>query len=239
MTASHAPRPRHRRAAVILASGLLALGAPGCGGSTDSPADSSADNGITQDSPQEILNAAKEAASKANSVTIQGTSSLSLRQLIKTTVDLKLTRTGGQGTIELIGIKFQVIGSKDAIYVKGSEQLYRRLHMRKPRSPDTWLKLSASSELAAYTDLAGETNRVISTGGDTTKGATTTVEGQPVIELKTEGKLYNGRLYIKTTGEPYPVKLEKHGRENATFTFTKWNGTPPAATPTNTAFPIS
>ena len=55
-----------------------------------------------------------------------------------------------------------------------------------------------------------------------------------MIELKTEGKLYKGRLYIKTTGEPYPLRLEKTGRETSHATFTNWNQTPAPTAPTNT-----
>ncbi len=75
---------------------------------------------------------------------------------------------------------------------------------------------------------------MLSTSGNITKGASTTLAGQPVIELKTEGKLYKGRLYVKTTGEPYPVRLEKHGRETSLITFSAWNDTAPPVAPTKT-----
>lgn len=209
---------------VLAAVGALA----GCGSSSDSKSDS---NGVASEGPQQILAAAKSAAAKADSVTVNGTSSLS--KLVKTAVVLELTQTGGQGTVELIKIKLHLIRTGDAIYVKGSDELYERLGIKPPASPETWVKLPANSALAPYADLAGETTRLLSTKGTVTKGAATTVEGQPAIELKTEGKLYRGQLFVKTTGEPLPIKLEKAGRETGAFTFSKWNTTPAPVAPTN------
>ncbi len=70
--------------------------------------------------------------------------------------------------------------------------------------------------------------------GDVNKGTTRQVDGQSALELKTTGKLYTGRLYVSATGQPYPVRLEKHGRETAQFTFTDWNATPAPTAPTTT-----
>jgi hypothetical protein len=224
----HAPAAKVRRArnaaslaiAALLAAGVLA----GCG---------SSDNGITSKTPQEILQASKTAVQKAGSVTIHSNSA---QGPLKLTSDLKLTRESGQGTISLLSLRTEVIKIGGTVYFKGSPALYRRLEI-KPPPAGTWIKAPATGNvapLAALTNLAGEATRIISTSGKITKGATTTIEGQPALELKTEGKLYKGRLYIKTTGEPYPLKLEKTGRETSHTTFTNWNNTPPPTAPTNT-----
>ena len=237
MIASLAPLSRpSRRAAAVLSSGIIAFGATGCGGSTDnstkSSPDSASDNGITQDTAQEILSAAKAAAAKAESATIRGSSQQRGVTLLK--IDLQLTKTGGQGTMSLLGLKFEVIRAGEDLYVKGPQSLYTRLGIKKPVPPDTWVKLPSQYGLKAFTELGGESARIIAASGKVTKGATTTIEEQPAIELKTEGKLYKGRLYVKTTGQPYPIKLEKHGSEAAAFTFTDWNNTPGPTAPTNT-----
>lgn len=206
--------------AALVTAGLLA----DCG---------SSDNGITSKSPQEILQASKAAVQKASSVTIQ---SKSAQGRLTLTSDLKLTREGGQGTISLLGLQIEVIKTGATVYAKGSPALYQRLEIKAPPA-GTWIKAPASgklAQLAAFTDLAGETSRAISTSGNITKGQTTTIEGQPAIELKTEGKLYKGRLYIKTTSEPYPLKLEKTGRETSHTTLTNWNNTPAPTAPANT-----
>ena len=120
------------------------------------------------------------------------------------------------------------------VYVKGSPALFRKLGITKTIPPATWVKLPATGGLNSLTKLAAETARILTTRGKVTKGGTTAVEGEPALELKTEGQLYKGRLYIKTTGEPYPLKVEKHGRETATYTFTKWNATTAPTRPTKT-----
>jgi hypothetical protein len=51
---------------------------------------------------------------------------------------------------------------------------------------------------------------------------------------ETEGKLYKGRLYIKTTGQPYPMKLEKTGRETGHAAFTRSNRIPAPTSPAST-----
>jgi hypothetical protein len=208
-------------AAALLAAGVLA----GCG---------SSGNGVSAKEPKEILNASEAAIGKASSVTINSKSSVGPLSL---SADLKLTRSGGgQATLNLVGIQFEVIRVGETVYLKGSPEFYRRLGVTAPPS-GTWLRGPATGRLgetAAFTNLTSQATRIISTGGMVTKGASTTVEGQPVIELKTEGKLYQGRLYIKTTGEPYPVKLEKSGRENSHTTFTNWNSTSPPTPPSAT-----
>jgi hypothetical protein len=46
--------------------------------------------------------------------------------------------------------------------------------------------------------------------GDFTKGATTTIDGKPVVTL-TDGN--GNKLYVATTGEPYPLRLESSNGE--------------------------
>ena len=216
---------RTRRSCDAILSALLAAALlAGCG---------SSNNGIASKSPQEILQASKTAIQKASSVTI---ASKSAQGRLTFASDLKLNRQGGQGTLSLLGLRVELIKTGQTIYVKGSPAFYERLQV-KPPPPGTWLAAPASGKLeqiAGFTDLAGEATRIISTSGKITKGQTTTIEGQPVIELKTEGKLYKGRLYIKTTGEPYPLKLEKTGRETSHSTLTNWNNTPPPTPPAKT-----
>ncbi len=55
-----------------------------------------------------------------------------------------------------------------------------------------------------------------------------------MIELKPSGRLYTASLYIATTGQPYPLKLEKRGRLTATATFSAWNDAVTVTPPANT-----
>ena len=195
-----------------------------CGCGTTSSADhGKAESVITEDTAQEILNAATEAAAKASSVTINGHSSVVRGPTLK--VELALTQRGGHGTVDLLGSSYEVIRVDEATYVKGPPRIYRRLGITGTIPAGSWVKVSANSRVGALLDLAPETQRIVRTSGNVSKGVTTTVDGQPALELRTEGKLYQGQLYVKATGEPLPLKLEKKGRETGTFRFADWNTT--------------
>jgi hypothetical protein len=218
--------PANPRAIRPAAAILLALAAlmSGCG---------SSDNGVASKEPKEILAASKSAVAKASSVTI---SSKSAQGSVTFNLELRLTRNGGQGKVTLLALTFEVIRIGETLYLKGGPVFYKRLGITQSVPAGSWLQAPARRlpQLAAFTNLSGEATRIVSTSGRVTKGQKTTIEGQPVIELKTEGKLYKGRLFIKTTGEPYPVKLERTGRETGHTTFTGWDNTPPPTAPTNT-----
>ena len=225
----HQPEHNGHRFHVAALALLAVVGClAGCGGTNTE----SGDNGVTKDTAQEALTATMEAAAKADSVTIKGESSLLHGPTLK--IDLALTKQGGHGTINLLGSEYEMIRTGADTYVKGPPAVYRRLRITKTIPGGTWVKLPATSQAGAVLGLASETARVLSTSGKVSKGNTTTIAGEPALELNTEGKLYKGTLYIKTTGEPYPVKLEKHGRETGAYTFTNWNNTPPPTTPTKT-----
>ena len=210
--ASRVFRPAHLTSVLALAGVLATL--PGCGSSS-----SPKTNGIPERTATEAFEAAKQAAATASSVAIHGTSQAGGGRL---RLDLQLNRRAGKGKITLLGTEFEVIRVGQALYVNGPRSLYAQLGIKKQIPNGGWVKLPAQNSLAALISLPGETTRIISASA-VTKGTTTTVEGQPALELKTEGKLYKGRLYIKTTGQPYPIKLEKQGRETAQITFTGWD----------------
>jgi hypothetical protein len=70
---------------------------------------------------------------------------------------------------------------------------------------------------------APELNRILNSGAELAKGLTTRVEGQSAIELKQKGKLYSALLFVATSGKPYPLKIEKTGREHGQSLFTNWD----------------
>ena len=210
------------RLALLAVVGCLA----GCGGTSTS----TRDNGIIEDTAQEALAATTEAAAKADSVTIKAKSSLLHGRTLK--IDLALTKQGGHGTINLLGSEYEMLRTGQDTFIKGPPAVYKRFGITKTIPAGTWVKLPATGQAGAVLDLASETARILSTSGNVSKGTTTTIAGEPALQLNTEGKLYKGTLYVKTTGQPYPIKLEKHGRETGTYTFTSWNNTPAPTAPT-------
>jgi hypothetical protein len=162
---------------------------------------------------------------------------------LKSTSNLQLTNDGGHARISLLGLVYEAIRTGETAYLKGNRALYTHLNALTANAvgnipTGTWLKASSNSgpiaEVAAVTDLRRELNVLLGVTGPLTIGATTTIHGQNVIELKETAKLFTGSLYIATTGKPYPIELLKHGRETSHTTFTNWNKPIPLTPPANT-----
>jgi hypothetical protein len=201
----------------ILVTLAFAVLLAGCGGSSG--------NGIASKTPAEILAASKIAATSAASVHVRSSTSSGGLSL---TLNVELTSNGGRGQISLIGLQFEVIRIGNVLYTKGSSGFYKRLvgaaaHV----APGTWLKGGATggplAQLAFYTDLSGELDRLITSTGLIAKGATTAINGQHVVELKEAARLFSGAFFIASTGKPYPNEIVKHGRETGQTSFSGWN----------------
>jgi hypothetical protein len=217
------------RAGVLVTLVLTTLLA-GCGGSSG--------NGVAAKSAAEILAASRAAASGATSVHI--VSKVSQGPVVLT-FNLKLASSGGRAQVSLAGLDYEVIRVGDTLYAKGNavfDARLARLDRAAAKVPvGAWLKAPANSgqlaQLAAVTDLSGELSRWLGSAAVLTKGLSTAVNGQPVIELKETARLFSGSLYVATTGKPYPIKLVKRGRETGQTTFTDWNQPVSLAPPAN------
>lgn len=205
-------------AAPALALALLALS--GCG---------SSDNGVASKSAKEILQASKAAAISASSVHVVGASRV---QTSSSTINARLAHGSGRSRVSLLGRGYEAIRIGSTVYVKGSQALYASLSARLGKTlhvpPGTWLKAPAGSgplrELAALIDLPRQLDVILSTSAYLTKGASTTVDGQKAIAIKERAKLYEGVLYVATTGKPYPLLFVKNGgRERGRTRFSAWD----------------
>lgn len=203
---------------LLLITLALATSVAGCGGSSD--------QSTASKSPAKILAASRAAADAATSVHIVSTASLGRLSL---TNDLELASDGGRAKLSFIGLDYEVIRIGDTLYLKGNAALFRRLfHGGGPHVPaGTWLEGSASTgrlaRFAGLTDLSSRLALLLKGTDTLTKGATTTIDGQPAIELKEAAKLYAGTLAVATTGKPYPLQIVKRGRESGKTTFSGWN----------------
>lgn len=215
-----APKALAPTVAGALALTILALS--GCGGSSD--------NGIAAKLPDEILQTATSTAQAAKSVHIKSESS---QRKLKSSADLQLSKAGGRGKISFFGLDFELIRIGQSVYVKGSQPFYERLQAtvgKLPKIPQgSWLKGSASSgplaQLAAFTDMGGELDRLLSTPGSLSKGPKKTVNGQQAISLTERTKVYEASLYVASTGKPYPIEQVKggHGREQGRTSYSQWD----------------
>jgi hypothetical protein len=198
--------------ALLVGATLLA----GCG---------SSDNGMASKGPTEILAASKAAAGGADSVHVVSRAS---QGRLTFASDLELSRSSSRAHVSVLGSDFEVIHIANTIYAKGNAAFYEGLLGAAAHVPSgTWLKASSTdaefAQLAQFTDLRGQLNRLLSTPGSVSKGASTTIAGQKVLELKEKTKVYEGSLYVATSGKPYPILLVKSGgRERGRTSFSRW-----------------
>lgn len=201
---------------------VLAAAISGCG---------SSDNGVASKSATQILAAAKFAAEGASSVHVEGQFA---QGPIASALDVDAASShGARGRISLGKLAFEVVIIGDTVYVKGSRGFYGNLvGAVASRIPSgTWLKLSGTQpQLAGLVTQDKLLGRLLASPGTLTKGSTSAVNGQKVVELKQTGarvftvtKLFTGSLYVATTGRPYPIQIVKRGLEHGTMTFSRWN----------------
>ena len=202
----------------VLALAALATLA-GCGGS------SSSGNGVTSKSANEILAATKAAASAATSVHVAGTLSSHGTPI---TLDMSLAAgKGGKGKLSENGLSFELIVVDETIYIKGSPAFYDHFGGSAAAQvfEGKWLKAPAGqgelASLASLANLGKILDQSLASTGTLAKGSTTTVNGQPAVELTDSTK--SGSLYVATTGAPYPVQIAKHGAETGKVSFSEWN----------------
>jgi hypothetical protein len=208
---------------------LLVAALAGCGGSDSSG------NGVAAKSPAQILAASKAAADGASSVHVSG-SVVSAGTPLALNLTLAAGR-GGRGQISTNGLSFELIQVDGTAYIDGSPTFYRHFAGAAAAQllQGRWLKAPASTgELAPISSLTDMRKLVDSGLGShetLVKGATTTIDGRPVIALKYASK--GGTLYVATTGTPYPIEIEKAGSEGGKISFEHWNVPVAIAAPAN------
>ena len=211
MLRSASARRRLRRGLLAVAALIsLAAAVAGCGGGSSS-------NGIASKSPTEILSASKAAALAASSVHLHTTSG-------EVVLDMKLASAGASGHLTLSGATLEMIRIGSDLYLKAPASLYQKIGINAKIPPDTWIKLTAGTvpSLAAFTEMREQLSRLLNLAS-LTKGPTTTLEGQKVVELQQKLKVFSRSLYIATTGKPYPLQSLLKGRVAGKTTLSEWD----------------
>lgn len=209
----------------VLAAVAAILVACGCGSSDP----------VSAKSAPEILAAAQAAAKSASAVHIEA----DLRQgRLQSTLDAHVSSAkGGSASFSLGPIRAEMLRIGQSVYLKADAAVESELGIEHVPA-NTWIKLpSTVNDAAGLVSLADQdavTERYLATNDRLTKGRTTTVEGQPAIELKETGhRLYTATIYVANSGTPYPLKITKQGRESGTITFSGWNQPVRLAAPVN------
>jgi hypothetical protein len=201
---------------LALASVLLA----GCGGTS-----SSSGNGLASKSPDQIVAAAKVAATGAASVHIAG-SIISENKPISLDMEL-VAGKGAKGRISLEGLPIDLVEVERAFYLKGSAAFYRHIAGSAAAAllQGKWLKAPASggnfASLAQLTDLGKLINTTLASHGKLAGAGTTTINGQKAVGVTDSTK--GGTLYVAATGAAYPLEITKGGSGAGKIVFDRWN----------------
>jgi hypothetical protein len=207
-----------------VAAGAIAA----CGSSSPSG------NGVAAKSPSDILTSATNAIQGAKSVHVTGALSDG-GQSIKLDLNI-LSGQGAKGSMSQNGLSFQLIASGKYVYINGSPAFWKKFGGAAAATlfQGKWLKAPANSSnfasLTSLTNLHSLAQALLTGHGSLSKGSTTTVNGQKVISVTDSSK--SSKLYVATTGKPYPIEIAKTGSGAQHVDFDNYNAavslTPPA-----------
>ena len=220
-----------RASAVAL---LLAAVLAGCG-SSGAGSGGGTTNGEAAKPAATVLSDAVHAAKQASSFHVSGHV---VSGKTPVTLDLTLVRgKGAKGSLTENGLGFDLVRVGDKLYVHGSDAFWRHyigsaaailLHGR-------WIEGSAThGRLAQLQPLTSPDKLfalVESSHGKLVNAGATTYDGRQVDEIRNVSD--GSKLYVSTTGTPYPVALVGGGAHAADqLRFDRWNAqvslTPPA-----------
>ena len=207
-----------------MAAGAIAA----CGSSSPSG------NGVAAKSPNDILSSATNAIQGAKSVHVTGALSDG-GQSIKLDLNI-LSGQGAKGSMSQNGLSFQLIASGKYVYINGSPAFWKKFGGAAAATlfQGKWLKAPANSSsfasLSSLTNLHSLAQALLTGHGTLSKGSTTTVNGHKVIAVTDSSK--SSKLYVATTGKPYPIEIAKTGSGAQHVDFGNYNApvslTPPA-----------
>jgi hypothetical protein len=245
---SHAPAvASRRRLAVVVAMALMPTAACGSipglspGSEAKAPAakpsapPSPKENGIAARQGKQIFQAAAKALESAPSVHMKGAQ---LSKGDKIGIDMRSDRSSFTGTMQgpfngrTISLTIMQTGGK--VYVRGKEFIRAAAGAAAAnKTGDRWLELGSAQEARAN-DMDFTVNRfakeLLKPRGRIIKAKKpTTIAGQPAIAIQDS----QSRLYIATTGQPYPLRIMNLRNRRAVVNFTEYGAPLQITAPAN------
>ena len=208
--------PARSLAAAALVFGVLGAG---CGGTSGR-----ADNGISKETPAQIIAELQAAVATATSVHVVGAGAAGGASLA---LDLQLVAgRGGSGRIAYNGLTIRIVRIGPKLYFKAGEAFLRQYAgAAAPLLANRWFVVSAShagfASFGQLTDIVTLTGHILASHGTLAKGETTTIRGQPALAIiDTTG---GATLYVATTGPAYPLELRPETGKTGLISFTDWD----------------
>lgn len=202
-------------AAVLLLAGCgedstSGSGNPAASGSASASATTGGGDAVSALAADEILKKATAALQDAGSVRIKGEGGTGAQRF---TIDMRYADANSTGTLGVNGQSVELRKLGQTVYVKGSREFW--IGNGGASAADVlsgkWLKTPLTdkrfSGLSQLTDLGEAADSLLDPDGTITKGEQKTVNGVPCVGLDSSGK-DGGTLWVATTGEPYPVRIE-------------------------------
>lgn len=211
--------------AVLLVAGCGSDSTAGSGAAASSspaPSPTPTGNGVADLSADQILAKAKAALAGAESTRIKGSGGQGQQ---KFDLDMRYSGADSTGTFGINGqtVELRKVGA--AVYLKGSREFYTGIGGEGAAQllAGKWLKTPQTdkrfADLAEIADLSKAAEGILDPDGTITKGGVKTVGGVEAITLISKGK-DGGNLYVATTGEPYPLRIEPSAASGETGSLT-------------------
>lgn len=180
-------------------------------------------NGIADKTPDEILTAAKAAATAASSVKVTTEAS---KDSTAPSVNLTLSQDGSQGTIGTPSQgEVELISTGGNIYIKATDELFKQLGGAEAAKlfKGKWLAIPAKDPQAqSFAPFANKNpflEGLLTPSGKMTKEAPKDVNGTPAVGLATS----NGTLWVATVGEAYPLQVAQADDSGAVVSLSDWD----------------
>ncbi|MGC4880519.1 hypothetical protein ACLQ26_30115 [Micromonospora sp. DT43] len=200
----------------------------GCGGGGDDGKPESTapvDNGVAALAPNEAVQRATTAVRNAKSYHLVGDIDNDGQKM---TLDFKVTGSdlGGrvstdEGSVDLLSVAGQQYIRPDEKFwaknagAQASDEIVKLMG-------DKWAKVSAKDDFSQLFDVAN-IDKLLKPDGTMTKGEAKEIDGVKTIGLVDGDK--SGMLYIATTGEPYPMRIEGNQDSPGQITFSEFGAT--------------
>lgn len=218
------------RSAIALAAAAAFLA--GCGGSGKGGGEplstGPTDNGVSALAPNEVLERSTTALKTAKSYRIKG--NINTDDGKKMDLDFRVVGSDLGGRLSVDGATVELLSVGGQQYIRPDAKFWQQ-----NVGPDAaenivklmgekWAKVPPGNKDFANMFGVASLDKLLKPDGSLTKGETQDIDGVKTIGL-VDGSAKGGTIYIATTGEPYPIRLQSKDATEGQLTFSDFGAT--------------